>query len=118
MYHCNATIHQIFSDPPSSPKKLRVTKVTMSSVTIEWVEPEDSGGAPLTGYNIDIKRPGSSTFDRLCLLDGDMSTYTCVKLTDDSEYDFQIWAENEAGVSAAPARLEKPVRTKAKASKC
>lgn len=89
----------------------------MSSVTLEWTEPESDGGAPVTQYTIDMKSGKSAQFQPCAKVDGDVLSYTCTKLKSNTKYDFQIRAENEIGPSAKVKSLDEPVKTKAEASK-
>lgn len=102
---------------PSSPRSLHTAKVTTSAVTLEWSVPESDGGTPVLSYHIYIKHPDQDDFQPVGQVDGDILSYTCTKLRQDTDYDFQVKAENEAGLCAKPARLKKLARTKAKASK-
>ena len=99
-----------------APQSVEVIKFTTSSITIAWKEPENDGGAPVTSYLIDIKEENASEFKNLRKLDGDVYSYTCLKLKPDTAYDFQVFAENSAGISKPPATLTGSARTKAKSS--
>ena len=106
------------ADIPSSPESFHATKSTMSSITLEWKEPVDDGGAPISAYVLEIKPSEDVKFSPLARLDGDVLSYTARKLKDNTEYQFQLRAENEAGPCHESIQLEKPVQTKAKASEC
>ena len=101
---------------PAPPSSLKSAKETTSTVTLEWKEPVDDGGAPITSYLIDMKGPNDDLFKTLVSVDGDVFTFTVTKLDSGSEYDFQIRAENDTGISTDAACLTKPVTTKSKAS--
>ena len=104
------------ADIPSSPEAFQATKCTMSTVTLEWTDPVDDGGAPITAYVIEMKSAEDSNFCPLAQLDGDVCSYTARKLKDNTEYQFRLRAENEAGPCAEWTQLKEPVQTKAKAS--
>lgn len=41
------------SDKPSPPINLTVADVTSETAILNWNEPEDDGGSPITGYRIE-----------------------------------------------------------------
>lgn len=45
---------------PSAPTNLRITEITLTSVTYAWDPPTDSGSGPIAGYNLTIAPPPSS----------------------------------------------------------
>lgn len=90
----------------------------MSSIQLEWTEPDSDGGAPVTAYVIHIQGPNDTQLKQLAKVDGDLYTYTVTNLNSDTQYDFQVYSENEIGLSEEARKLSKPAKTKPKASEC
>ncbi|XP_046554801.1 titin-like [Haliotis rubra] len=51
------TIAKCPYDVPQTPRKLKASEVTRSSVTLTWEPPESDGGSPITSYIIEKKSP-------------------------------------------------------------
>ena len=41
--------------PPSAPRDLRSAGTTKSSVSVQWVRPDDDGGSKLKGYILEMR---------------------------------------------------------------
>jgi titin len=102
--------------PPLAPRSLHVAKETTSTVTLEWAEPSSDGGNPLKAYIIEVKLSKDTDFQSVGKVDGKTCSFTAEQLSPDTEYEFRVLAENEAGQSLEAAELESPVWLKAKAS--
>ena len=97
------------TEPPSSPEKLRVLHTDRGRVTLAWNPPRYDGGAPTTGYIIEMA-PGSSTdFVEIATIDGNTCKYEATELRDGQIYNFRIKAQNCAGISRDGAKLNEPV---------
>ena len=89
------------ADAPSTPGKPEAEKITDDSVTLTWAEPVHSGGNPVSGYQVQMKKKGSPNWvdcmyspNNKALIKG---------LDKDDEIEFRIVAENEAGQSSPSA---------------
>ena len=78
---------------PSAPTNLRVTGISLTSVSYAWDPPTESGGKPITGYNLTIAPPPSNgiifyTTDSLSLtVDGlvfGQTIYASIQASNDS----------------------------------
>ena len=103
---------------PEAPRSLHVAKETTSSVSLEWTEPLSDGGSSVNAYIVEMKGPDDSDFHKVGQVDGEKCSYTAAQLVRNSEYDFRVLAENEAGQSIEAATLESAVKLRAKASEC
>lgn len=110
-------------DPPSPPGAPKITEVGGDFVHLEWDKPESDGGARIQGelhkeqflffdfiynnihyiscigYWIDKREVGSNSWQRvnaaLCVA----TQITCSNLIEGRQYEFRIFAQNEAGLS-------------------
>ena len=84
---------------PSAPRGLVVTKVgTGTSVTLDWVAPEDTGGSAITGYDY---RVNDNAWEAVAGSGATTVQHTVTGLDADADYTFQIRAKNAIGPGAA-----------------
>ena len=81
-------------------------------MTLTWEDPKSDGGSPISKYS--IEKCLSSTGEFVTALEVDGSTYSAKLdgLVPGSDYQFRVFAHNEAGTSESPAELKSPVATK------
>ena len=100
----------IFSiDVPDIPVDLEVTNVTKNSAELLWNPPMDDGGSPITNYIVEMKDKFGVRWTTI-----GKPTKTSFKVTNlrtGSEYEFQVRAENKAGVGE-PSQATKPIVAK------
>jgi hypothetical protein len=63
------------------------------------------GGGPITGYWIEKKEKGSDKWVKCNLNPCQATWFNVQNLVEDGEYEFRVFAENEAGLSA-PAQTQ------------
>lgn len=83
---------------PMSP--LRFSNVTANSVTLDWLPPRDNGGAPITGYKVEISND-EETWTNLALLEGDGTQLRVADLQQGRPYYFRVAAMNKVGTGKA-----------------
>lgn len=94
---------------PSAPTNLRASQVTSDGVTLEWSKSRSDGGSPLTGYAIERRDAASNYWTRIGSVDPRKTSYVVTNLRPGAEYQLQVLAENDIGVSD-PCTLSAPVR--------
>lgn len=113
-------------DPPSPPGKPSVTEVGDDFVHLEWTKPESDGGARIQGYWIDKREMGCETWQRVNVAICPTNQINCSNLIEGRQYEFRVFAQNEAGLSkesmnsssvkivdpkaATPPQIIKPLR--------
>lgn len=86
-------------DPPGPPGVPKVTEVGDDFVHLEWEKPEYDGGARIQGYWIDKREVGSSTWVRVNVAICPATQINCPNLIEGRQYEFRVFAQNEAGLS-------------------
>lgn len=86
-------------DVPSAPGKPKVTEVGDDFAHLEWDKPEFDGGARIQGYWIDKREVGSTTWQRVNVAICPATQINCPNLIEGRQYEFRLFAQNEAGLS-------------------
>ena len=75
---------------------------------LEWSEPIDDGGSPITGYIVEKKARHDLEYSECLRIDGNRRKGTADHLTEGVEYQFRVIALNKAGPSepGQPSRLK------------
>ena len=96
--------------PPSAPD---VVDWSESHMDLEWKEPIDDGGSPITGYIVEKKVRGSSDWVEAVTIEGNRKKGTVNGLREGEEYQFRVIALNKAGPSE-PGQPSRPKEAKAR----
>ena len=94
-------------DSPGPPDQLKVTKITIDSVTISWKPPKADGGSAVTNYILEQREASRriwQTVETACM----RNSYKFVRLLHGNEYNFRVLAESENGVGD-PAEITTPI---------
>ena len=84
------------ADPPGAPCKLKVDDLTKTSCTLNWEAPENDGGSPITGYN--VEKLSGTRWIRATKKPVTKCSFPVSDLVEGSENEFRVCAENAAGV--------------------
>jgi uncharacterized repeat protein (TIGR01451 family) len=87
---------EIRPDVPGVPQDLAGTAGD-TEVSLTWRAPERTGSGPITGYQVQIRRPGGAWEDALETRDLDAVVRG---LENDRVYEFRVAARNEAGLGS------------------
>ena len=99
--------------PPSAPE---VVDWSEDHMVLEWNEPLDDGGSPITGYIIEQKSRHDLEWTQAGQIEGNRRKGTVNGLTEGEEYQFRIIALNKAGPSE-PGQPSRPKEARARFSK-
>ncbi len=91
-----------------APSRIRVIGITEESVTIEWNEPERTGGTPITGYVIEKRDVQSTVWTQVTIVTCKTTSYKIQYLHSKMSYYFRVAAENDEGTGAF-VEMEEPV---------
>lgn len=108
----NPIIAKLPFDPPGPPGIPDITEVGGDFVNLQWTKPENDGGSRVLGYYVEKREVGSNLWQRinqnyLCL----PTQFNIGNLVEDREYEFRIFAVNEAGISP-PSQNSRQVKIK------
>lgn len=98
-------------DPPSAPGVPDVTQVGGDFVNLSWAKPESDGGSRIQGYYLEKRETGSAHWQRVNIALCHATQFNVTNLIEDREYEFRVFAVNEAGASP-PSSNTRPVRVK------
>ena len=86
---------------PSSPTGLTATATSSSTINLAWNAPGWTGGAPVTGYEIQRSADGGSTWSTIVPdTTSSATTYSDTGLASGTTYTYQVFAINSAGSSS------------------
>ena len=106
----------LLSDKPSAPRgPLEVSDVTRSSVTLSWLAPASDGGAAVVAYVVERREHLSPTWTRVARVKPQTTIYTVNNLTERTDYQFRVYAENVEG-AGPPLTLDVPISPRRSAS--
>ena len=87
----------IFSDPPGQPQNLHIENLKKTGCTLVWEPPTSDGGSPITGYYVEKSAGFSSRWIKVNRDPLSTTSVTYKDLVEGSEYEYRVFAENEAG---------------------
>ncbi|KAK7065507.1 Immunoglobulin like [Halocaridina rubra] len=112
-----ATLNPIIAkDPftvPGKPGIPRATDWDATKIDLEWSEPLEDGGAPITHYIIEKRDKYTNIWEKACETDSSLTKGTAPNLTEGMEYQFRIIAVNKAG-PGEPGDPSKTITAKAR----
>ena len=83
----------VAGDKPGTPI-IDIILPTQSTIPIDWTEPADNGGAPITGYRVSIRIGDSTNFTRSVVLGPTITSYTYENLALDTPHEIAVEAFN------------------------
>ena len=88
-------------EPPPAPTGLSLFGDAPGSITAQWIAPNTAGIPPVTGYGVEYRRVGDSSWtSHLNPSQGNTATSTTIGgLTEEQEYAVRVWAVNHEGAS-------------------
>lgn len=84
---------------PTAPSSVDVIAITGDCMTLTWCKPANDGGSPISGYVIERREKTGMRWIRVNRHPVTECTIMANKLRKGCEYDFRVYAENEAGLS-------------------
>ena len=98
-------------DPPDAPGEPEVDEVGGDFVSLTWQKPRSDGGGGIIGYYIEKKDADSDNWIRVNHAPTPAAIFNVPNLIEDREYDFRVFAVNDAGESK-PAATSRKVKVK------
>lgn len=104
----------VFPDPPAAPGLPEIIDWSENMVKLKWERPIRDGGAPITGYIIEMMdKFGGPNFVKCAEVNGPMCEGVVPKLEEGNVYQFRVRAVNKAG-PGAPSEETNPHTAKAR----
>src|SRR5579872_4853867 len=98
---------------PDQPVGVTASAISPTSVLINWSPPQNNGGSPITGYEIDYRIVPNTTYQTLTTLNN-VTTYTHTGLITGKTYIYRVSAINIVGTgSPSPEVLATPTSSSA-----
>ena len=94
-----ATTQTPDTQPPTAPSNLLATAVSASQINLSWTAATDNVG--VTGYRVERRDPGSSSFVQIGTTTG--TTFNNTGLAAGTSYDYQVRASDAAGNTSSPS---------------
>lgn len=101
------------SDAPAAPGLPEIIDWSENMVKLKWEPPIRDGGAPITGYIIEMKDKFGSNFVKAAEVEGPICTGTVPRLEEGNQYQFRVRAVNKAG-PGEPSEATNPHTAKAR----
>lgn len=104
-------------DAPAAPGLPEIVDWSENMVKLKWEPPIRDGGAPITGYIIEMKDKFGTNFVKAAEVQGPVCTGTVPRLEEGNQYQFRVRAVNKAG-PGEPSEATNPHTAKARWRKC
>ena len=96
LFKSSTILKFLFIVEPGQPSIPTVSDITADSMTLSWHPPSDDGGSPVISYTIE-KREKFGKWVKANRQPVTDTTFTLSGLTEGTEYEFRVCAENKAG---------------------
>ncbi|XP_011700590.1 PREDICTED: twitchin isoform X1 [Wasmannia auropunctata] len=100
-------------DAPAAPGLPEIVDWSENMVKLKWEPPIRDGGAPITGYIIEMKDKFGTNFVKAAEVQGPVCTGTVPRLEEGNQYQFRVRAVNKAG-PGEPSEATNPHTAKAR----
>lgn len=100
-------------DAPAAPGLPEIVDWSENMVKLKWEPPIRDGGAPITGYIIEMKDKFGTAFVKAAEVHGPQCSGTVQRLEEGNQYQFRVRAVNKAG-PGEPSEATNPHTAKAR----
>lgn len=91
------------------PRNLRVTDISKNSVNLSWQQPAFDGGSKITGYIVERRDLPDGRWTKASFTNVIETQFTVSGLTQNSQYEFRVFARNAVGSISNPSEVVGPV---------
>ena len=85
------------TDVPSAPDAPEISNITAESVNLTWSPPSSDGGAPISGYMVEMRQTTSPRWVKATITPIPDTKFKATRLLKGEEYEFRVAAVNRAG---------------------
>ena len=96
-----ATDNDVAVTVPGAPRRLQVTADGQTAIDIAWRAPSSNGGAPVTGYRIEVSTDDQSWTDLVANTGSSATSYEHAGLSPGTKRYYRVSAINSAGAGPA-----------------
>lgn len=89
----------MWTDAPDAPGEPEAQEVGNDFVSLTWQKPRSDGGGRIAGYFVEKKDANSDNWARINQVPSPATIFNVPNLIEEREYDFRVFAVNEAGES-------------------
>ncbi len=82
---------------PGKPGTPKLPEIKKGAISVTWTPPEDDGGAPITGYILEYRSEGMSSWKKATESTISDTKYVAKGLNDSECYEFRVAAVNKVG---------------------
>ncbi len=97
----------VTADAPSMPGEPTVEEIGNDFVSLTWDKPSSDGGGKVSGYFVEKKDAGSDNWSRINQTPCPTNIFNIPHLIEDREYEFRVFAVNDAGESKPSSATRK-----------
>ena len=90
-------VSTLSAKPPGPPGTPEISDINKTSATVTWTPPESDGGSKIMGYTVERREKGKDRWVRVNKTLCKDTTLPVNDLTERSEYEFRVIAENKVG---------------------
>ena len=101
----------VVTDSPGSPGEPDVEEIGGDFVSLKWEKPRSDGGGGIKGYIIEKREAGAQNWSRCNMVPTPTNMFNVPNLIEDREYEFRVFAVNEAGESK-PSSATRQIKVK------
>ncbi len=91
---------------PAAPTELTAAPDRQTTINLSWKAPTNTGGVPITGYQIEVSPNGTDTWTNVTPAHtGTGRTYSHTQLSPGTTRHYRVYARNSKGTSAAASNV-------------
>ena len=91
------------------PRNVRITDISKNSVNIAWKPPAFDGGSKITGYIVEKRDLPDGRWTKASFTNVIETQFTVSGLTQNSQYEFRVFARNAVGSVSNPSEVVGPI---------
>lgn len=91
------------------PRNVRVSDVSKTAVNLSWQKPPYDGGSKITGYIVEKRDLPNGRWTKASFTNVIETQFTVSGLTQNSQYEFRVFAKNAVGSISNPSDVIGPI---------
>lgn len=91
------------------PRNVRASDISKTSITLSWQKPAFDGGSKVTGYIVEKRDLPDGRWTKASFTNVIETQFTVSGLTQNSKYEFRVFAKNAVGSVSNPSDVVGPI---------